>query len=59
MKSTLSVRSTANPRRTTLAHLRDAQELAPAPVTYTLSEELPGQTANPRRTILMKLPDAG
>ncbi|GAA2055349.1 hypothetical protein N0X72_22335 [Streptomyces carpaticus] len=58
MKSTLSVRSTANPRRTTLAHLRDADELTPAPVTYSASEELPGSTANPRRTILDKAPDA-
>ncbi|MFB4192900.1 hypothetical protein [Streptomyces carpaticus] len=58
MKSTLSVRSTANPRRTTLAHLRDAGKLTPTPVTYTASEELPGSTANPRRTVLDKAPDA-
>ncbi|MEV7868119.1 hypothetical protein AB0P17_18920 [Streptomyces sp. NPDC088124] len=54
-KTTLMFRNTANPRRTTLAHLKDAEELAPAaqpehPVA------LPNRTANPRRTILMTAP---
>jgi hypothetical protein len=50
-------RTIANPRRTTLAHLKDAEE------PRTVSEErqehpvgLPRQTANPRRTVLMKNP---
>ncbi|CAM5367216.1 putative protein OS=Streptomyces fumanus OX=67302 GN=GCM10018772_53450 PE=4 SV=1 [Streptomyces fumanus] len=47
----------ANPQRTTLAHLKDADELRTAerpehPV------ELPATTANPRRTILMEIPAA-
>lgn len=51
-------RKIANPRRTTLAHLKDADDLR----TPEQSEqpqyavELPTQTANPRRTILMELP---
>ncbi|MFJ2650574.1 hypothetical protein ACIO1C_28105 [Streptomyces sp. NPDC087420] len=63
MKTTMLFRNTANPRRTTLAHLKDATGLVPTerpehPVT------LPNRTANPRRTILMdapaphKVPDA-
>ncbi|MEV4439604.1 hypothetical protein AB0K09_11360 [Streptomyces sp. NPDC049577] len=54
MKTTTS-RKTANPRRTTLAHLTDAA----APRTAELPEyaaELPASTANPRRTILMTAP---
>ncbi|MFB7268830.1 hypothetical protein [Streptomyces sp. NPDC056244] len=55
MKTTMMFRSTANPRRTTLAHLKDAEEMAPAehqehPVA------LPNRTANPRRTTLMVAP---
>lgn len=51
-------RNIANPRRTTLAHLADAEELMAAeqpehPVA------LPQQTANPGRTILMELPVEG
>ncbi|MET9519932.1 hypothetical protein [Streptomyces sp. NPDC002994] len=51
------MRSTANPRRTTLAHLEDAADLLLAerpehPV------DLPTETANPRRTILMEAPAA-
>lgn len=47
-------RNIANPRRTTLAHLEDADEL----LTDGLKApehavELPTRTANPRRTILM------
>lgn len=57
MKTTMMFRNTANPRRTTLAHLADAEELRPAeqpehPVT------LPTRTANPRRTKLMDAPVA-
>ncbi|MFF3750834.1 hypothetical protein ACFYYH_10310 [Streptomyces sp. NPDC002018] len=57
MKTTMMFRSTANPRRTTLTHLKDAEELAPAeqpehPVS------LPNRTANPRRTTLMDVPVA-
>ncbi|WP_274562963.1 hypothetical protein [Streptomyces spiramyceticus] len=55
MKTTTMFRSTANPRRTTLAHLEDAVDLLTAerpehPV------DLPAETANPRRTILMEAP---
>ncbi len=46
---------TANPRRTTLAHLKDADDLR-APEQPEHAVELPAQTANPRRTILMELP---
>ncbi|MFC7220915.1 hypothetical protein ACFQLX_22545 [Streptomyces polyrhachis] len=49
-----NVASTANPRRTTLAHLEDAEELRPAPLEHTA--ELPERTANPRRTVLMDAP---
>ncbi len=48
-------RNIANPRRTTLAHLEDAEDLQ----TQELPEhslDLPAQTANPRRTILMEIP---
>lgn len=48
-------RNIANPRRTTLAHLEDADDL----LTQELPEhsvDLPAQTANPRRTILMDVP---
>ncbi|MEU9402522.1 hypothetical protein [Streptomyces sp. SID4985] len=55
MKTTQMFQKTANPRRTTLAHLEDATELwAPEPQEHT--GELPASTANPRRTILMELP---
>lgn len=60
MKTTMLIRPIANPRRTTLAHLKDAEE----PRTATEAEEapvqalpLPRRTANPRRTILDKLPN--
>ncbi|MFE9565252.1 hypothetical protein ACFYM0_29535 [Streptomyces sp. NPDC006487] len=57
MKTTMMFRNIANPRRTTLAHLKDAEELQAVPVPeHTV--ELPGQTANPRRTILMEAPVA-
>ncbi len=45
----------ANPRRTTLAHLKDADDLR-APEQPEHAVELPTQTANPRRTILMEMP---
>ncbi|MFI9834933.1 hypothetical protein ACIHIX_45495 [Streptomyces sp. NPDC051913] len=55
MKTTMMFRNIANPRRTTLAHLEDADDLQ----TQELPEhsvDLPAQTANPRRTILMDVP---
>ncbi|WP_217198555.1 hypothetical protein [Streptomyces buecherae] len=59
MKTTMMFRNIANPRRTTLAHLKDAEELQTAPVEeqQTASVELPAQTANPRRTILTDAPE--
>jgi len=64
MKTTLMFRQmTANPRRTTLAHLKDASELntgeaaALPPVTAAEARELPQRTANPRRTVLNRLPE--
>ncbi|MET9470265.1 MULTISPECIES: hypothetical protein [unclassified Streptomyces] len=57
MKTTMMFRNIANPRRTTLAHLKDAEELQAVPVAeHTV--ELPAQTANPRRTVLMDAPVA-
>ncbi|TXS57078.1 hypothetical protein [Streptomyces sp. t39] len=57
MKTTMMFRSTANPRRTTLAHLKDADELqTPEQQEHTI--DLPAQTANPRRTVLMDAPVA-
>ncbi|MFC9329371.1 hypothetical protein [Kitasatospora sp. NPDC057015] len=57
--STLVSRSTANPRRTTLASVADFAQLPGArrpedAVTYATA--LPGNTANPRRTVLMVAP---
>ena len=52
-------RDIANPRRTTLAHLEDAEELrTPEQEQPEHTIELPAQTANPRRTILMDVPVA-
>lgn len=48
-------RTIANPRRTTLAHLADAEELK-APERPEHTAELPSQTANPRRTVLAEVP---
>ncbi|MBB1256748.1 hypothetical protein [Streptomyces alkaliterrae] len=48
--------STANPRRTTLADLSDADELIPSQREHGI--ELPAATANPRRTTLMDAPTA-
>ncbi|MFI2368811.1 hypothetical protein [Streptomyces sp. NPDC018833] len=55
MKTTMMFRNIANPRRTTLAHLEDADELR-TPEQPEHSVDLPTQTANPRRTILMDAP---
>jgi hypothetical protein len=59
MKTTMLTQPIANPRRTRLAQLKDAEE----PATQAAPEEvpapevqLPRQTANPRRTVLDKLP---
>ncbi|MEU4091918.1 hypothetical protein [Streptomyces sp. NPDC026673] len=62
MKTTMIMRPIANPRRTTLAHLTDAEdtrtaEVAPA-VEGAEAVVLPRQTANPRRTVLKDLPTA-
>ncbi|MBO0655229.1 MULTISPECIES: hypothetical protein [Streptomyces] len=57
MKTTMPSRKTANPRRTTLAHLKDATALLGASVERPEhAVELPGATANPRRTVLMVAP---
>ena len=48
-------RTIANPRRTTLAHLDDADELQ-IPQQPEHSVDLPAQTANPKRTILQEIP---
>uniref|UniRef100_A0AAU2W1F5 Uncharacterized protein n=1 Tax=Streptomyces sp. NBC_00008 TaxID=2903610 RepID=A0AAU2W1F5_9ACTN len=57
MKTTMMFRNIANPRRTTLAHLEDAEALR-TPERPEHALELPTQTANPRRTILMVAPQA-
>ncbi|MFJ8233706.1 hypothetical protein ACIQ9E_27685 [Streptomyces sp. NPDC094448] len=55
MKTTMLLRTIANPRRTTLMHLKDAGELS-APERQEHSLDLPTSTANPRRTVLMEAP---
>jgi hypothetical protein len=55
VKTTMMFRTIANPRRTTLAHLADADELQ-APAVPEASVGLPAQTANPKRTVLMEIP---
>lgn len=55
MKTTMTFRNIANPRRTTLVHLKDAEGLQ-RPEQPEHAVELPTQTANPRRTILMEAP---
>ncbi|MER6422505.1 hypothetical protein AB0N07_04090 [Streptomyces sp. NPDC051172] len=55
MKTTMMFRNIANPRRTTLAHLEDADALQ-TPQQPEHSVDLPSQTANPRRTILVEAP---
>jgi hypothetical protein len=63
MKTTMMFRPIANPRRTTLAHLKDAEPLIgteqvtePDAADVVETRSLPQQTANPRRTVLMKAP---
>ncbi|MEU7317809.1 hypothetical protein [Streptomyces sp. NPDC007083] len=71
MKSTATMRNIANPRRTTLAHLKDADPVGNADDAGTpggsvsglagTSEAaegaaLPERTANPRRTTLVDAP---
>lgn len=59
MKTTMMFRTIANPRRTTLAHLKDADELRPAAEERPEQPvDLPTQTANPRRTILSEAPNS-
>ncbi|WP_189133812.1 hypothetical protein [Wenjunlia tyrosinilytica] len=62
MKTTMMFRSIANPRRTTLAHLEDAETLQPSAVAGAEGEDeaspTPVNTANPRRTTLMEAPIA-
>lgn len=56
---TMMFRNIANPRRTTLAHLVDAEELGSVGYVVEQPEQaplLPAQTANPRRTMLMDAP---
>ncbi|MCI3277693.1 hypothetical protein [Streptomyces cylindrosporus] len=54
MKTTMMFHNIANPRRTTLAHLEDADTLQTPEQEHAL--DLPAQTANPRRTVLMEIP---
>ncbi len=57
--STLVSRSTANPRRTTLASVADFAQLPGARRPEDVASygtELPASTANPRRTVLMVAP---
>jgi hypothetical protein len=58
VKTTLIMRNIANPRRTTLAHLEDADELTMETVAHEAAslDGTPAQTANPRRTMLVDLP---
>ncbi|MFE9624946.1 hypothetical protein [Streptomyces sp. NPDC006527] len=57
MKTTTMFHKIANPRRTTLAHLKDADELQ-LPEQQEHSVDLPAQTANPKRTVLIEVPVA-
>ncbi|AJZ82906.1 hypothetical protein ACFV27_22300 [Streptomyces antimycoticus] len=66
MKTTMMFHSIANPRRTTLAHLKDVQELGDVKDADGLSAapeeqpeqrvDLPNRTANPKRTVLTEAP---
>ena len=56
MKTTMSFRPTANPRRTTLDSL-DGMRTVPARADEeSAPQPLPATTANPRRTVLMQVP---
>ncbi|MFJ5264497.1 hypothetical protein ACIQAC_28950 [Streptomyces sp. NPDC088387] len=55
MKTTMMFHTIANPQRTTLAHLDEADELRTPELEHSV--DLPTQTANPRRTILMDVPE--
>ncbi|WP_189937437.1 hypothetical protein [Streptomyces aurantiogriseus] len=55
MKTTTMFHKIANPQRTTLAHLKDADDLT-LPEQPEHSVDLPAQTANPKRTILTEVP---
>ncbi|MEU7637181.1 MULTISPECIES: hypothetical protein [unclassified Streptomyces] len=55
MKTTMMFRNIANPRRTTLAHLQDADDLG-TPEVQEHTVDLPRHTANPRRTVLNEVP---
>ncbi|AOR31904.1 hypothetical protein BFF78_13340 [Streptomyces fodineus] len=57
MKTTMMFHKIANPRRTTLVHLKDTGELR-TPEQPEHSVDLPAQTANPRRTVLVDVPVA-
>jgi len=50
-----AARSTANPRRTTLASVADFSQL-PGRTVRAYAAELPAATANPRRTVLVTAP---
>jgi hypothetical protein len=52
------MRNIANPRRTTLEHLQDADELTMETVVLGAEslDGLPAQTANPQRTMLEDAP---
>ncbi|WP_377269262.1 hypothetical protein [Peterkaempfera sp. SMS 1(5)a] len=56
MKTTMSFRPTANPRRTTLASVEGFEVLPAQAVDEPEVQALPASTANPRRTILMQVP---
>lgn len=58
VKTTKIMQNIANPRRTTLAHLEDAEELAvqPAEEQGEQTGDLPASTANPQRTVLVDAP---
>jgi hypothetical protein len=56
MKTTMSFRPTANPRRTTLASVEGFEVLPAQTAEEREPRPLPQSTANPRRTVLMELP---
>ncbi|GHH86686.1 hypothetical protein GCM10018793_59660 [Streptomyces sulfonofaciens] len=51
-------RTIANPRRTTLAHLDEAEQPKVQEQPQEHAVVLPSQTANPRRTVLLTAPGA-